>query len=66
MFTIYKNPILQLHALLLKKTYSKHSKNCTETLSYLQWIIINKYHAIYVLLNYVKKIFFINIILIFD
>jgi hypothetical protein len=27
MFTICKNPILQLHALLLKKTYKEHSKN---------------------------------------
>jgi hypothetical protein len=36
MFTICKNPILQLHALLLKKRIGNIVKNYTKTMSYLQ------------------------------
>ena len=64
MFTICKNPILQLHALLLKKYIGNIVKNCTKTMTYLQWIIIIKSHAINIKLNYVQKILFYIIILI--
>jgi hypothetical protein len=40
MFTICKNPILQLDALLLKKRRGNILRYCTKSMSYLQWIII--------------------------
>jgi hypothetical protein len=41
MLTIYKNPILQLHALLYKKYIGNIVKNYTKIMSYLPLIIIN-------------------------
>ena len=48
-----------MHALLLNKRIRNIVKNCTKIMSYLQRIIINKLHAINVLLNYVQKKYFL-------